>query len=77
MKQQLVFSDPLHSGCCSTPAGRRAVGFFARAVCNNPRHEPSTGMLAAILRLYTRIVHRVRYEGLGLIPPSGRPTLLK
>ena len=53
------------------------LGFFARAVCNNPRHEPSTGMLAAILRLYTRIVHRVRYEGLGLIPPSGRPTLLK
>jgi 1-acyl-sn-glycerol-3-phosphate acyltransferase len=51
------------------------LGFFARAVCNNPRHEPSTGMLAAILRLYTRIVHRVRYEGLGLIPPSGRPTL--
>lgn len=51
------------------------LGLFARAVCDNPRNDPSTGMLAAILRLYTRLMHRVRYEGLGLIPPAGSPTL--
>ena len=51
------------------------LGFFARAVCDNPRNDPNTGMLSALLRLYTRLVHRVRYEGLSLIPPAGEPTL--
>ncbi len=51
------------------------LGFFARTVCDNPRQEPTTGLLAGILRLYNRLMHRVRYEGLGHIPPVGKPTL--
>lgn len=51
------------------------LGFISRAVCDNPRGDPSTGVLSAILRLYARLVHRVRYEGLSHVPPPGGPTL--
>lgn len=50
-------------------------GYFARAVCDNPRHDPDTGILSAFLRIYARVIHRVRYEGLELIPHAGEPTL--
>ncbi len=50
-------------------------GFLARAACDNPRNDPDTGMLSATLRLYARLVHRVRYQGLEYIPHADQPTL--
>lgn len=51
------------------------LGFLSRALCDNPRNDPTTGIVSAALRVYLRLVHRVRYEGLALIPPPGQPTL--
>ena len=50
-----------------------AAGFFARAVVDNPRDDPNIGFLAMVVRVYLRLVHRVRYEGLENIPEGRSP----
>lgn len=58
-----------------TLAALTGLGLLSRALCDNPRRDPVIGLVSALLRVYMRLVHRVRYEGLALIPPPGRATL--
>lgn len=48
-------------------------GFLSRALLNNPRADVETGILWHAFRLYARVMHRTRYEGLENIPVSRRP----
>jgi len=50
-----------------------ALGFAARAAVDNPRQDPNVGLLSLLVRVYLRLVHRVRYEGREHIPQQRKP----
>jgi 1-acyl-sn-glycerol-3-phosphate acyltransferase len=46
---------------------------FSSWVLRNPRGDPVVGLLYRAAQIYSRAVHRVRYEGREHIPPGRRP----
>ncbi len=57
-------------------AGLIAIGFAARALMDNPRNDPFYGIVDAFTRLYLRLVHKPRVEGLSQVPSFGeRPVV--
>ena len=51
-------------------------GFLARALCDNPRNDPTYGILFHGFRIYLRLMHKPIYSGLDNIPQDdGTPTI--
>lgn len=49
------------------------LGFLARWVLDNPRHDLETGLFLRVAELYVRWFHGLRVEGLPHVPRSRRP----
>ena len=50
-----------------------ACGIVARRLARGPRGDAGTGLLWLCTRLYCRLVHRPRYQGLGHVPGTNKP----